>query len=448
MSLRARVIAAIAAVLLISVWLGALFAGYEARRSLQDELSAGLAGARQTVSGAFEDLPRSNHQDRDLHQLVAAFDGDRHVSAALIDAEGQVVARSVIALRRAVAPGWFKAWLGPAPAPVDIATPPSVHGYRAIRLQPTADPDVGTTLREFAGVVLILLGAVALSLLAVALVIKTALRPLEALSGEVVHVGAGDYQSRVAAHGPAELRGLQRGFNAMVAQLAAMAERNRALGDQLATLQEEERAEVARDLHDEIGAHLFAVNMDAKMIAKAGERDPAIVELAGSVQTAVGHMQRHVRDLLMQLRPTRIIELGLETALRDLVRHWSARRPEIGFHLHMEGAAEPGSDQTAEVIYRVAQEALSNAVRHGHPTNLNIEVQGEDREITVVITDDGRAHGAASGDGGFGLIGMRERVAGCGGHLSFGPRRDSPGWRVSARLPRESAPAPADEVVA
>jgi two-component system sensor histidine kinase UhpB len=177
--------------------------------------------------------------------------------------------------------------------------------------------------------------------------------------------------------------------------------------------------------------------MDARMIAKAGERDPAIVELARSVQTAVGHMQRHVRDLLMQLRPTRVIELGLETALRDLVRHWSARRPEIAFHLRMHAAAEPGSDQTAEVIYRVAQEALSNAVRHGRPTSLEIEVLGEGQEIAVSITDDGRSLGSASGGGGFGLIGMSERVAGCGGHLTFGARRDGPGWRVSARLPRD-----------
>jgi two-component system sensor histidine kinase UhpB len=231
----------------------------------------------------------------------------------------------------------------------------------------------------------------------------------------------------------------------MVAQLAVMAERNRLLGDQLTTLQEEERVEIARDLHDEIGAHLFAVNMDAKMIAKTGENDPAIVELAGSVQTAVGHMQRHVRDLLLRLRPTRVIELGLETALRDLIRHWSARRPEIAFRLRMDPGGEPGSDQVAEVIYRVVQEALNNAVRHSRPNGIDVVVRPENEDLRVEIDDDGEAGGSQAAAGGLGLIGMRERVAGCGGRLTFGPRRHAAGWRVAAQLPRTipaGGPAP------
>lgn len=447
MSLRARVMAFMAAVLLTSLWLGALFAGYQTRQSLHEEIASGLTGARQTVHAAFHDLPRSDHPERDLRQLVAAFDGDRHVSATLIDAQGGVAAASLAPGPAAPAPGWFKAWLGKAGPSVDMPVPPTVPGYRAIALRPTADIDVGAAWREFSGVGLILTTALALGLAAVALVIKAALRPLETLSGEFVHVGAGDYRSRVAADGPAELRGLQRGFNAMVAQLATMAERNRLLADQLITLQEEERAEVARDLHDEFGAHLFAVNMDAKMIAEAGEHDPTITELARSVQTAVGHMQKHVRDLLMRLRPTRVVELGLETALRDLVRHWSARRPEIALHLEMDPADDPGADQPAEVIYRVVQEALSNAVRHGQATEIGIEVVAGNDEIVVSITDNGRAGEGAAPDKplgkGLGLIGMRERVAGSGGRLTFGPRRSEPGWRVTARLPVEHPVRPA-----
>lgn len=454
MSLRARVIASIAAVLLASIWLGALFAGYQTHRALGDELSAGLFGARQTVRSALEDLPRSDHPARDLKQLVSDFDGDRHVTATLIDGEGRPAAASIPPERPLAAPSWFKAWVGARVAPVLVPIPPSASGptsgYRAVELRPNADLDVGAAWREFSGVGAILITAVLLGLVAVSLVIKAALRPLEVLSGEFVHVGAGDYRGRVAAGGPAELRGLQRGFNAMVAQLAVMAERNRLLGDQLITLQEEERAEVARDLHDEIGAHLFALNMDARMIAEAGEHDPAIVDLARSVQTSVGHMQRHVRDLLGRLRPMQVIELGLETALRDLIRDWSARRPEIAFHLAMHPAGGPAADQHAEVIYRVVQEALSNAVRHGQATEIMIEVRAQDEEIQVMIDDDGRAAEPAPASKGFGLIGMRERVAGCGGRLTFGPHRggaqrerpglerpgwDRAGWRVHARLP-------------
>ena len=89
MSLRARVVTLIAAVLAVSMAMGVAAAGYQARQALSAELSAGLGGARQTVASAFEDLPHSDHPGRDLRQLVATFDGNRHVRATLLDAEGR-----------------------------------------------------------------------------------------------------------------------------------------------------------------------------------------------------------------------------------------------------------------------------------------------------------------------------------------------------------------------
>src|SRR5258706_6083076 len=86
MSLRARVVALIGAVLLVSMLMGTLVAGYQAREALRAELAAGLGGARQTVNTAFEDLPHSGHPARHLHQLVATFDGHRHVRATLMTA--------------------------------------------------------------------------------------------------------------------------------------------------------------------------------------------------------------------------------------------------------------------------------------------------------------------------------------------------------------------------
>ena len=78
MSLRARVVILIGVLLFVGVALGALLAGYEARRTLRAELQAGMTGGRQTVNSAFEDLPRSDHAPRDLQQLVGTFDGNRH----------------------------------------------------------------------------------------------------------------------------------------------------------------------------------------------------------------------------------------------------------------------------------------------------------------------------------------------------------------------------------
>ena len=149
--------------------------------------------------------------------------------------------------------------------------PGSAAGFRAIVLTPTAGIDVSAAWREFIGIVAVLLGSAAIGLVLVYFVISAAFRPLRALATQFGRIGTGDYTGRVAECGPTELLSLQSGFNRMASELAATTERNRQLGDQLLTIQEEERADIARDLHDDIGPHLFAVNMDAQMIAQLGD---------------------------------------------------------------------------------------------------------------------------------------------------------------------------------
>jgi two-component system sensor histidine kinase UhpB len=450
MSLRARVVALIAGVLLISLLLGAAAAGYQARKALSAELDAGLGGAQQTVNSAFEDLPNSDHPARDLRQLVATFDGNRHVRASLLTPDGRAALTSHTRSAGAPAPHWFGRLLGATPPPRQIPVPARarVAGFQAIVLAPTADADVRSAWGEFTGIVTALTGSAAVGLILVYLVISAAFRPLRALADQFGRVGAGDYSGRVAERGPTELLGLQRGFNRMAGELAATTERNRLLGDQLLTLQEEERADIARDLHDDIGPHLFAVNMDAQMIAQLGEagRHDGVPEHVRSIQAAVKHMQRQVRDLLSRLRPARITELGLNAAILDLVRFWTARRPDIAFNLTLLDEEAELSEATKDVVYRVVQEAANNAVRHGSPSTVRIALRIDaDETLSILVADDGTGHDTAStpgdlGLGGLGLVGMRERVASVGGALSFGPNPTGAGWTTTARLRLDGAP--------
>jgi len=434
MSLRARVVGLIAGVLLISMAVGTLFAGYQARTALRAELQAGLGGARQTVSSAFEDLPNSDHADRDLRQLIATFDGNRHVQAILELGDGRAALASQAPSAVPPAPRWFCKLLGPPPAPVIIALPPSVRGFRDIRLSPTADLDASAAWREFVGVAAVLgLGAAA-GLGLVYLVIGAAFRPLRLVSAEFQRIGTGDYSGRVSERGPSELLALQQGFNRMAAELSATTERNRLLADQLLNIQEEERADIARDLHDDIGPHLFAVKMDAEMILKLNEagRHEAVPDQARAIQAAVGHMQRQVREVLGRLRPTRMTELGLNEAVFDLIRFWMERRPDIDFRLSLLDDEADLSDAVKEIVFRTVQEAVSNAIRHGKPKTVRIELTRDAEGLCAAISDDGAGEAGKSDGGGLGLVGMRERIASVGGSLAFGPTAD--GWTTRARL--------------
>lgn len=442
MSLRTRVVSLIAAVLLISMLMGTAVAGYQARHVLSAELSAGLSGAKQTVDSAFEDLPHSDHPARDLRQLVATFNGNRHVRASLLAADGRARLVSQTRVSDRPAPAWFGRLLGRPPAPVEIAVPGKAAGYKAIVLSPTGEIDIGAAWREFVGIVAVLSGSAAVGLFLVYLVISAAFRPLRALASQFSRVGAGDYSGRVAEKGPSELLGLQRGFNRMTSELAATTERNRLLGDQLLTIQEEERADIARDLHDDIGPHLFAVNMDAEMIAQLGEagRYEAVPEHVRSIQGAVGHMQRQVRDLLSRLRPARMTELGLNAAILDLVRFWSVRRPDIVFDVTLLEAETRLAEVTKDVAYRVVQEAANNAVRHGRPKSVRIVFEIDDEQtLRVSVADDGAGRTVQPNGGGLGLVGMRERVTSIGGALAFGPNLSGSGWTTTARLNLDEA---------
>ena len=269
-------------------------------------------------------------------------------------------------------------------------------------------------------------------------VIGAALRPLTRLSEAFGRIGDGDYSARVPERGVAELAILGSGFNTMATRLADIDRRNRNLEAQLLTLQDEERAEIARDLHDEIGPYLFAVSLDASLagrLARAGRLAEAEERLA-SITAAVDHMQRQVRDMLNQLRPTPEVDLGLPVALTDAVAFWRAKRPDITFTLHCEIGDEEVETRQAEALWRVAQEALSNAVRHGHPKHVQVDLSvPEPGQVRVQVVDDGGAGPAEPRAGsGFGLRGMRERMAAARGELRIDatPGR---GWTVEVVAP-------------
>ncbi len=442
MSLRARVVALIGLVLLIAMLMGALVAGYQVRQALGAELAAGLGGARQTVNSAFEDLPHSDHPARDLRQLVATFNGNRHVRATLLAADGKPAWTSRLNASGDPAPLWFQRLLGSPPPTVIVPVPRIVTDFRAVALTPTPELDVRTAWREFVGVVLVLSSSAAAGLILVYLVIGAAFRPLRLLAFQFGRISAGDYAGRVDESGPSELLRLQHGFNHMAAELAATTERNRLLTDQLQTLQDEERADIARDLHDEIGPHLFAVNMDAEMILQLSEagRHTAIPDQVRAIQSGVSHIQRQVRDLLGRLRPTRVTEFGLNAAIEDLVRFWTTRRPEITFDLVLLEDDGRLAEATADAVYRIVQEAANNAVRHGDPKSIRIAVEPEnDDGLLVSVVDDGTTVAVRSAAGGLGLVGMAERVMATGGSLTYGPNEAAPGWTTAARLRLTSA---------
>ena len=430
MSLRLRVVIAVVLVLALGSGLGLAVAGWQARQWLRDEMIGAQSGGRLAVQRVFADLPEVHDRDQALSSLVYAFEGDRHQRVMLLAADGTVLAASRPAEGQPP-PGWFASLLRQTVSPLRLPAPGS--DGRVVDLVPVYANDLAAVWAEFQDLALALIIATAGGAAVVYMVVGRALRPLRIVAGALPRIGAGDYAVRAPERGPPELAALGRGVNEMAARLGAMRERNRVLEEQILTLQDEERADIARDLHDEMGPHLFAANVDAAMAASliSSGRPEAALDQLRAITAAIAHLQRLVRDILGRLRPTRLAELGLASAVLDLVAFWRDRRPEIAFKTELADV-EALADAVQETLYRVVQESLINALRHGAPRHVRIVIEQRERAARVEIENDGAIE--PGGPRGFGLTGMAERVAAAGGTLDAGPTVGG-GWRIEAVLP-------------
>ena len=433
--LPVRVVAAVVAALACSILAGAVLISWHARASVALELRTAMAGAVRIVATAPE---LAAARPMRLERLVRTFDGDRHVRAVLLERGGEMAAQSHPFTMRRPPPDWFISIFDPRQPDRRFA----IGARNVLVLHPEATNEVGEVWTGFRDGALILALFLGLAVLLVTRAVVLALRPLSDIDQGMAQIGGGDYAVRIAGRGPAETRRLSGGFNAMAGRLEQMDGENRRLNEQLLTLQEEERAEFARDLHDEIGPQLFAMSIDTGEVRElaAARRWREIAARADLMEGAVGRMQAHVRDMLARLRPIRAVEFGLEPALTDLVAFWRARKPAIGFDLAFDLDEEAMGLGVREALYRVAQEALSNAVRHGRPARISIEARADRRTgVMVRIADDGATtRTAVASAPAFGLAGMRERMEALGGELAAGPTEGG-GWAVLARAPIAAA---------
>ena len=437
MPLRIRLITSLAVALALSVAFGGVLTGWHVARSVGTELATALDVGRQAVRNELDELPGSTDPGRELRRLVSTFDGDRHVRASLLDASGASLAESRLLAPAQPAPGWFLALVAPVLAPFDLPVGAGAGDAVAIRLEADPVSEVAEAWGEVYDAALVLASFCVLTLLATSWTVGRALRPVTGILAGLSRIGSGDYRARVAKAGPPEIAALADGFNRMAARLAEIHAQNARLQEQLLTLQEEERADISRDLHDEIGPSLFAATMNAATIQHLVEtgRADEIPEQARAIQDAAAHVQRHVKDLLRRLRPVHAVAFGLRPAINELVAFWRGRHPNIAFSVSLLANDADLDERLKETLYRIIQEGMANAVRHGQPSRVEIVVEDGPESIVAEVNDDGEAS-ASLAKPGFGLTGMRERVAALGGTLAIGLRERGPGWAIVARLPK------------
>ncbi len=435
-SLRLGLILALAAILAGTLLISAALTYRHASNKLAVEMQSAAGTGQRTIELALQDIASSNEPRRQLELLVKTFDDDRHLRAALADETGKTVTQSTPAPPGNGMPEWLFRFIANEPQSVSIPLPQGIKPSG--RIVVTADPrneaaevwaDVKlqlSTLMLFSALVFGLLSAL----------LGYALRPLGQLQAGFETIGSGEFSQRVRAGGSAEFTRLSEGFNRMAGLLGEMQDKNQQLNGQLERVQEEERASLARDLHDDVGPLLFSVDVDATTIrelARSGG-EAKIAERAASIQEATAQVKEQVRSILWQLRPGELLNLGLANSIENLVAFWTSRHPELEFTVDVPDST--WSPQTDITLLSVVREAVSNALRHGKPSHIAIRIaEATLNQVEAIIEDNGSGLQAPSPLGSFGLAGMKERAKLAGGTLEISNRSDGPGVRVALRLP-------------
>jgi two-component system sensor histidine kinase UhpB len=252
-------------------------------------------------------------------------------------------------------------------------------------------------------------------------------RPLERLSGRMAGADVLRAGSRVPVQSPGEVGALERAFNEMMERLEA--ERRRA-GTHALHAQEEERRRIARGLHDEVGQTMTGVLFQLRRLAQ--EATPEQQEALAETQQAVKASMDDVRRIAQELRPEALDHLGLSSALTHLSRTF-ADRTGIAVRRQLE-AGLPALDPYAElVVYRVAQESLTNAAKHSGATDVLLALRRDDDGVVLRVIDNGGGFVSGPVEGG-GLRGIREHALIVGGSVAIKPGNDG-GVEVRLRVP-------------
>jgi signal transduction histidine kinase len=281
--------------------------------------------------------------------------------------------------------------------------------------------------------------ALGMSLVVNFVLVYVALRPLSDLETTAEQVAAGDLAARVPPSRLADRDMARVGLtlNTLLDRLTTDRARMRRLAAQVISAQDEERARVARELHDSTAQTLTAVMLQLGAAAQ-GSHPPELDDSLATMRELVADALEEVRSLSHTMHPRVLDDLGLAAALE-----WLARQTRAQEMFDVRVTADPDSSRIpaplASVLYRVAQEALRNAARHAEARNVELHVRHDAKSASLEVTDDGRGFDVKRAEErrpGMGLFSMRERVSLVNGTLTLAstPGR---GTRIVATIPLE-----------
>jgi two-component system, NarL family, sensor histidine kinase UhpB len=429
LSLRSRINLLLALVLTLGLAINLARLVLEAGPRVQAEDQSVTRLTREIVETIVAGLGEAPDPESRLDQIVQDLKRLRHVS---ITRQTDVAVSPEIREEEEGArtvPAWFVALVHPRITSVSV--PISIRDKSTALVITSIPNDEISEIWDGVLTQLAVGSTVALALFLITMVVVgRALAPLGAISQAMTGIESGSYDVYVRPSGAPELAAICTKLNHLATTLGGAVEEKRRLAERAVSLQDLEREEIARELHDEFGPYLFTLRVHAgalMRLAKAQAPDPdGVRKHVSAILDQVNDLQQFTRRILEKLRPVGLAELGLREALGALQRLWNESHPDVEIETTISYSLGETGETADLTIYRIVQESLTNVFRHARATAVNVSiepaerptrVQGARNYALVRVRDNGRGL-KPDQKFGFGLTGMRERILALGGTLT------------------------------
>ena len=423
-----------------AVLLSVALAVYDARGRVEVEVNASMELSRQLVNDLVKRLAADKHID-DLRKVMPEqLKYVRHSRILITDEQGDLVqiapdeqAERHLFEHPERAPQWFTNLVGPSVGTREIRVMMGDNQMGTIHIVGEPRDELGEVWEEVSRRAVIWLAITAMMLALLYIVLGRLLNPLVNLAGGMQELEDGRYGTRLAEPRVRELAVIASRFNTLAEALEKARAENSRLYGHVVEVQEDERRQVANELHDEAGPCLFGITANVSSIGRLADQMPEtqgaqVKQRVGEIHTITERLKTINRDLLRRLRPVELGRIPLAELIDSLVAGFGRRHPEVTFSVAIGSLAHSYGEAVDLTLFRCVQEALTNAMRHGKATRMSIDIREEQgapngsqapsSKVRLTIRDNGAgiAPGASMG---IGMTAMRERVGGLGGTASI-----------------------------
>ena len=432
LSLRSKLSIYVGAAITAAVSLCILLFVLHATTRIRTELDSAIRLANDFIIGSLPTIQGSDHPENELRKVITEANNSRHiwVYSANIPYSKHATPNTE------VPPTWFSSIFATKNNTTVINLKTASGAEDKIFIEANPSDEISEIWAEIKWISLSSLAVIMITTLIISIVVSKTLSPVAAYVQALNKLDSGERTIELTGNGSPEFRIISERINALAYTLLNLDNENHHLIQKMMKLQDNERKQLARDLHDEFGPALFMSRVGIGGLRKKIDGYLNNSNWGADWETIdqnLDKLQQINRRILGRLRPAALEDMGLNGAVEAMAQSWRKTNPRIELTCHFSDEKYKLDESQSIAAFRIIQEALTNIYRHSGASKATVKIELDNKTLNIAIDDDGVGISAAPKTG-IGIRGMKERILGVNGHFEVVSNSPS-GTRVVASIP-------------